>query len=823
MTVANAEREHLRPIMAVDSAEVPASGSWTDDLKYCPPQLKEGLKSLPQLGGYHSQLFEMVANPEMLDQAIAYQTDALKQAPHDELRLQALSDLSDYCLKKYKLRDDFPSLRTAIEHRREAVQIAGVYSPQRPQLLKDLAFLLYTLGCDKRDEAALNEAIMLEREIVEECTDESKKLEAIANLSISLHMSGRSFENYDNLREAITLRCQELEQLPPGHDQRLHVLRTLGSWCHLLFNNMFDLEVLNAGIEHQRELVGLYPSGHPDRPEGLRVLAVFLFNRFNVTSDRETMDEVVAYEMEYALLLEHGSPKHLEALKSLGQSFRKCYEVFDEIDSLHCAISCSREHLEFCPPGHKRRRDALRTLGESLVTLGNKVGDPQPLQEGTSLQKEAQQLCSEGGISVDQSQGSITISFNGFGEESGGSQSSNPCLDFARQALASILPQLGECGGMLASMMAASSAQCTMTGDIDFSDGGFTMPSARLEECPEEASDQGDALMGHHLSGSQIEGSTSDVSSSTTAMDTQDDFLAPNTPSDIVALRNAAISLEKMAEDLSYPPRERLRQLTQRVSGMLKEVATISDSEAAASILQSLHTSARAATQLLPLVTYTNPDPQAHLVSLADSEEIGVLAAITAVVQAPGEAVELLEESRSVFWNRALQLRNPLEQLKSEEAQEFARLFQVLANGLQSVQSQDSEASEPDVQEMQQANTKAYELISSVRQRPGFERFLMGQSMKSLCSAASKGPAVILIAHHLVCGAITLHRDGSHHALKWVPLPNISYADLENLAKGLKQTNLRFRTDTTTNAKEQSGDPDQLRNTEVNPIAPHIH
>lgn len=109
------------------------------------------------------------------------------------------------------------------------------------------------------------------------------------------------------------------------------------------------------------------------------------------------------------------------------------------------------------------------------------------------------------------------------------------------------------------------------------------------------------------------------------------------------------------------------------------------------------------------------------------------------------------------------------------------------------------------------------DLLSTIRLRPGYDRFLLSQTFESLSRASTHGPVVVLVCTESLCEAIVLPRP--HQVAMRVKLPKLSFEHAKYLSQRVKDTNLRARISATRDASHNSFMPEELKTMEVCCIA----
>lgn len=204
-------------------------------------------------------------------------------------------------------------------------------------------------------------------------------------------------------------------------------------------------------------------------------------------------------------------------------------------------------------------------------------------------------------------------------------------------------------------------------------------------------------------------------------------------------------------------------------------------------VLRALLKLSTAAVELPARMPYLQ-DPQSRLGQLARLRGLGPSFAVIALsLDSPRKAVELLEETRAVFWSQALRLRAPLDDLPPADALKLNQLFQRLETPVSPDQPDERRA---DAVLRQQTSRDTDALVNLIRRRPRFDRFLLPLTYMALSQAATKGPVVVLLAHPIHCEAIIIM--DSTGTIKRVPLCQLAFHEVEQLAMRVNDNNLRL-------------------------------
>ncbi|KAK0450375.1 CHAT domain-containing protein [Desarmillaria tabescens] len=212
------------------------------------------------------------------------------------------------------------------------------------------------------------------------------------------------------------------------------------------------------------------------------------------------------------------------------------------------------------------------------------------------------------------------------------------------------------------------------------------------------------------------------------------------------------------------------------------------------------------------LASFSHQNTQTRIGNLAETGDRFAtrVAALTLRASGPARAIELLEQSRAVFWTQALQLRSPFDGLPDglqRELQDTAQKLDAAPN--------DNFLTEKQVTERKNAAARFESLLQQARSVPGFEGLLLSKSYDQLSAASTNGPVVILLGDDVAmdsCNVIIIRSPGScpeHFALRRISTYKLkkSLEDF-NTARQARESEPTFFGD---DDDESHGDPDDSR------------
>lgn len=187
-----------------------------------------------------------------------------------------------------------------------------------------------------------------------------------------------------------------------------------------------------------------------------------------------------------------------------------------------------------------------------------------------------------------------------------------------------------------------------------------------------------------------------------------------------------------------------------------------------------------AAVRLLPLLAWRGLDRSVREKLLADASGLVTDAAGWAIETGDlKNAVELLEQGRSVLWSQSLQLRTDLTQLRAADKDLASRLDEVRSAldrspavpGALTGDNARADRNQESVARRQRELARQWDdLVGQARSLPGLKGFLAATPFSRLREAASGGPVVVLNISNRRCDALIMTAAG----VRLRPLPGLT-------------------------------------------------
>ncbi|KAF9872607.1 hypothetical protein CkaCkLH20_09786 [Colletotrichum karsti] len=193
------------------------------------------------------------------------------------------------------------------------------------------------------------------------------------------------------------------------------------------------------------------------------------------------------------------------------------------------------------------------------------------------------------------------------------------------------------------------------------------------------------------------------------------------------------------------------------------------------------------AVEMLPMISPRSIDDEDRQHTLRNFAGLASAAAAVALEagREPSKALNLLEIGRGVMANLVLQLRTDTSELKQLHPQ-LASEFEQLRKELNPNTSESAKKLPLLTEDKRRADAEQRfrVLVQAIREKDGFEFFLLPPPVDELKSAVGDGSMVILNVSQLRCDAFLITSDG----LKVLSLPRLTYEDAEKHAANLAKS-----------------------------------
>ncbi|KAI9463831.1 hypothetical protein HD554DRAFT_2316040 [Boletus coccyginus] len=769
--------------------------------------------SLHKLACLFYARFEQLGSLSDLDEALALEhnctflernTLELRPQGHPD-RAHSLNNLASSLHSRFQQFGLLFDLDEALSLARNALELRPQGHPCRAISLCNLARYLHSRFRQLGSLSDLDEALALERNTLELCPQRHPdRAPLLSNLASSLYSRFEQLGTLSDLDEAVALGHNVLELRPQGHPDRALSLYNLVGYLHSRFEQLGSLFDLDVAVALQRNALELYSQGHPHRAPLLDNLASSLHSRFQQLGTLSDLDEAVLLHRNALELCPQGHPNRIPLLNNLANSLHSRFKQLGALSDLDEVLALARNALELCPHWHPNRTFLLNNLANSLHARFEQLGSLSDLDEALALQRNTLELRPQGHPDRFLSLSNLASSLHSRFEQRGSLSDLDEALSIQRNALELRLqghPDRFFPLGNLANCLYSRFQQLETLSDLE---EAVALQRNALELCSRGHPGRPLLLanLAHYLhSRFQQLGTLSDLDEAIALVRNALELHPQGHPDRPFLLTGIAVYLHVQFKHSTIHDISGLQEIYSQLCDISQTVSFV--------VLKHCKLLIQAAEECEHSMTVLAYQASLHLIVqyLATlpslPQHLGVLKQITASTVVDGfsasirygnlaNAVELLEQGRSIFWSQLTRIRSPLDEVIAfgDTGKKLAAKFTQLASLLRHVLDASSSA-ESQHDRACCLNIQLQGIITDIRKLPGLSRFLQPPLFSDLQNAAAGGPVVIVNASQYSCDALIVlpNRDPVHIAL---PITKVHVSEL-SLELRFLTSRARFR------------------------------
>ncbi|KAJ7147811.1 CHAT domain-containing protein [Mycena crocata] len=774
-----------------------AISSYEAALQLLPESDPRGFAVLNDLGTALSHRFRKLRHSQDLDQSLLVLAKALQLLPErHETRSLVLTNLGSGFLDRYERQGDVNDIQNSVQMLQDAVRCTPEGDSEKPfrlHMLGDSLLRRYNRTNDRKD---LKKARLALQEAVQFTPDgDPAKPKRMGNLGASFLEHSDEMDNTESIRNAISIFEQAVHLTPSA--SKYGILEEFGRALSIHFGSTGDLNAINKAVSILREAKNLIPENHKAKASILDALGNSLQRRFEQLNDLADLSESVSL-LEEAMEL---TPKDDEArswsLNNLGGALCRRFERHGDLSDINKSVLLLEEAIRLTPDGHPKKSQLLSNLGHSLKRRFDRLGDVGDINKSVSIFHDPIQNTPDNHPDKVFLLNNLGISLSAWFNRLGELKDINDSITSHEEAMRLTPKNLPAKPAQLSNLGICLLDRYERLKDPkDLDKSIFILDTAVQtisDDHPEKSSlirNLGNAMY-HRF---QQQDNLDDLNKCISLFE-QAVRLTPNVhPDKPSRLNNQAEALSLRISRL-LDPDDFSELLGLYISAATSAVGPASERFAAAERLahyaQNQHLSDQSealsqmallayeiALRLLPEVAWLGlsiKDRHHQILTAGRLVRDAVAGAISAGQF--DQAVEWLEQGRSVVWGQLLNLRTPVEALKETHSDLADRLLFL------SSQLEGAGTREGDAQRYHDFADERNRLLDQIRALEGFDRFLLPKEIGELASAGQRGPVVALNISRLRCDALIIRGPG--HEILHVPLSDFSLKDAETLAESM--------------------------------------
>ncbi|KAF4457821.1 TPR domain-containing protein [Fusarium austroafricanum] len=691
---------------------------------------------------------------EDLAESILLGRNAIENTSVDDPRRAAyLNNLANRLGDEYTRTNDEGFLRQGIEYAEQAVKGTLENHPDRAAWLNDLGILLSKRFSSTGTMDDLEKAIEIGRRAVSATLPNHPDYAARLNTLGSLLGDRYSRAGVEaDLKDAIEIGRKALTVTPDDHPDRAAFLNDLSLRLGLQYSRTGAINILEEAIDHGKQAVYVTPPDHPEQSGRIGNLGIHLGNKYLHTGVMDDLQEAIGYHRQALGATPLNHSRRSACLNNLALHLKYRYLRTQLLGDLEESIELGQEAVDVTPPQHPDRVRRLDNLGDSLGRRYTRRGLINDLEKAIQIEREVVKVLPE-----DHPGQPICLNNLGIRLCQRFSKTNDTCdLEEAIQIVrwvvsntSQVRPDQAAWLNNLGSWLRDSFLKTGVMAELEQS---IYYARQAVDATPESHTDRAGRLtnLGVVLGTKYF---------TTLAEEHLDESLT---------------CLDQALSQVLSPVLSRVR------AGILYvHYLTVK------SAWHRAYENARTVVNLIPLLSpqsLRNSDKQYVLGQIAGFASDAAAVALQAG-QRPLCALDLLEQGRGILAASIEEMRTDIGDLREKHpvlATDFIRLQDEF--GRPTTPKRDNELKRSPItpsDDLYHAAEELVKLLVTIRQEPGFERFLLSPSEEEMRNAAVYGPVIVINTSRYRCDALLIEQD----QIRSVALPSLDYYTIESRAR----------------------------------------
>jgi tetratricopeptide (TPR) repeat protein len=289
----------------------------------------------------------------------------------------ALVNLSAALQARYELRGSDHDLRDAVRHAREAMSLTKAGEGAYAIRAGALVNALRLESEADDDLALLDEAVALAQSAVDATPARIRVQRATRLTGLSLVLTARAELGWSAPDADAAVEClrQALALLGAAHPSSAAVTADLAVTLHARYELQGQVADLDEAVRRGREAAGLTRAGHPDRARYLSNHGAALHSRFEVAGDSADLDAAVEVLREAVDATPPADARRAARWANLSSALRERHAVLGARADAAEAVAAARAAAGAVPAGHADRPSYLTKLALALAAESDAASD----------------------------------------------------------------------------------------------------------------------------------------------------------------------------------------------------------------------------------------------------------------------------------------------------------------------------------------------------------------------------------------------------------------------------------------------------------------
>ncbi|KAL9563512.1 hypothetical protein ACKAV7_012180 [Fusarium commune] len=261
--------------------------------------------------------------------------------------------------------------------------------PNRPAWLNDLGVLLGERFSSTGTIDDLQQAIEIGRRAVGATPpnhpDYAGRLNTLGGLLSDRY--SRTGEEAD-LEDSIEVGRQALLAIPKDHPDQAVFLNNLSLRLGLQYSRTGSMDILQEAICHGQQAVEETPSDHPERSGRIGNLGILLGKKYFHTGGMDDLEEAIRYHLQALEATPLNHSRRSGCLNNLAVHLKYRYLRTQSLSDLEKSIEMGQEAVDATPSQHPNRVRRLDNLADSFGRRHSRTGHMNDLEKAIQIERE---------------------------------------------------------------------------------------------------------------------------------------------------------------------------------------------------------------------------------------------------------------------------------------------------------------------------------------------------------------------------------------------------------------------------------------------------
>jgi len=350
------------------------------------------------IAGNYIDKFNLLKEPDVLDEALYYLSDAyqvLKEDESDFYYFVCVSRLGFCYVQKYSLGKEIQDRDKAVHYLKAEIDITPSGSSENVNAQIQLGEFLVSCAQNYQDVSSIDDAIvLLEAGITETPKTDKNYWRYLTSLGSAYELKHDDSLDRQYLEKSIELSRNALKFCDDIHGKAGILHNISHSYLSLFLNHERSIEILEQSISLLQDSLDNLEHDDPERIQGLSSLGIANTEKYWITKKSEFLDQSVMYFMR-ALELSGDNQQRLEILPPLANCYRLRFEALRNEVDIEEALRIANNVIELINTTARGAHRHYAMMGEIYQAYYHYSQNPDFLQSAITFFNKAIESAAE--------------------------------------------------------------------------------------------------------------------------------------------------------------------------------------------------------------------------------------------------------------------------------------------------------------------------------------------------------------------------------------------------------------------------------------------